>query len=105
MNFFEAILVVVVPLIPIVLPGAFFIRVHDFKNLLITGVRIILWSMGIIAIALAAGLYVGIPMQAVALILLIASIAHASLYKKQLFGQEIRLLPIACLRMIARYRF
>src|SRR3989344_1910678 len=87
MNFFEAILVVVVPLIPIVLPGAFFIRVHDFKNLLITGVRIILWSMGIITIALAAGLYVGIPMQAVALILLIASIAHASLYKKQFFAR------------------
>src|SRR3990167_6903344 len=87
MNFFEAILAVVVPLIPIVLPGAFFFLVHDFKNLLITGARIMLWSMGIVTISLTVGLYVGIPIQASALILLIASIAHAALYKKQFFAR------------------
>ncbi len=87
MNFFEAVAVVVVPLIPIVLPGAFFIRVHDFKNLLITGARIILWSMGILTLAGTAGLYGGISVQTIALVLLIAGTVNVAVHKRQFFSR------------------
>lgn len=88
MNFFQAVLVILVPFIPVVLPGAFFIRIHDFNNILISGVRIILWSMGILTLTLTAGLYVGIPVQAIALIVSVASVANIVKNKKLFFSRS-----------------
>ncbi len=87
MNFFEAILVVLMPMIPVVLPGAFFILVHDFKNLLISGARIILWSLGILTIALTTGLYIGIPVWIVAGTLVLISIANVLRHRTVFFAR------------------
>lgn len=87
MNFLEALAVILIPLIPVVLPGAFFIRIHDFTNLLISGTRIIVWSMGILTIMTTIGLAAGIPATIIALILTIISIANLSRKYKQFFSQ------------------
>lgn len=87
MNFLQALAAVIVPLIPIVLPGAFFIRVHDFKNLLITGVRIMLWSMSILILALTAGLREGVSVQIIALVLFIAGAVNVAMHRRQFFSR------------------
>lgn len=88
MNFIEAVLVVLVPCSTIFLPGAFFIRIHGFKNLLIQGARIILWSMGILTIALTAGLYFGIPVVATVFFLCGIGIVNIIRHKKLFFTRQ-----------------
>lgn len=87
MNFLQALAVVIVPLIPVVLPGAFFVRIHNFRNLLISGTRIILWSIGILTITTTVGLTLGIPVRMIGLILTIISITNVARNHKHFVAQ------------------
>lgn len=77
MTLTQAVLVILAPLIPIALPGIFFIRTHAWSNLLLSGSRIILWSMGVLTLSTTLGLYYGISVQTVALLLTVAGVVYA----------------------------
>lgn len=88
MNFLEAILVVVVPFIPIVLPALFFVRIHAWNNILLSGARIILWSMGTLTLLLTLGLFFHISVRYVALLLAVLGVAYALIYREQFFSRQ-----------------
>lgn len=88
MNIGDAIWVVLVPLIPIVLPGVFFVRAHTWDNLLLSGSRIILWSMGLLTLLTTLGLLYGVPVQVVALLIAVLGLAYAILYRKSFFTRQ-----------------
>ncbi|MDA1169303.1 MAG: hypothetical protein O3A36_03120 [bacterium] len=88
MNFFDAILVVIIPFIVIVLPAVFFIRIHAWNNILLSGARIILWSMGTLTLLLTLGLFFGISVQHVALLLAILGVVYAVVYRERFFTRQ-----------------
>ncbi len=88
MSFFDAILVVIVPFIPVVIPGVFFIRTHAWDNLLLSGSRIILWSMGILTLLTTLGLLYGVSVQTVALLLTVLGLAYAIVYRNHFFTRQ-----------------
>lgn len=86
MNIFQAVWVVLVPFIPIVLPGAFFIRVHTFQNILISGTRAILWSMGVLTLITTASLAAGIPVTFPLVLCTGIAIGNIVIQRKQFFS-------------------
>ncbi len=88
MTFIEAVLTVLVPAIPVVLPGAFFIRALDWNNLLVTGVRIMLWSMSILTLLLTAGLYGGISVTIIALVIFFLGAFYLIRHRKDFFARH-----------------
>lgn len=88
MNFLQAILIVVAPFVPLLLPGIFFVRIHTWNNILLSGSRIILWSMGSLTLLLTLGLYAGVSVQMTALFLAVIGFAYALLYRKYFFTRH-----------------
>lgn len=87
MNFVQALLAVIVPLVPMILPGAFFISIRDYTSILIAGARIILWSIGTVTLVVTGGLVFGFPVQATVLVLGMLSVANVIIHKHQFFSR------------------
>lgn len=87
MNFVQALLAVIVPLVPMILPGAFFISIRDYTSILISGARIILWSMGTVTLVVTGGLVFGFPVQVTVLVLGMLSVANVIMHKHQFFSR------------------
>ncbi|MEK7499607.1 MAG: hypothetical protein AAB649_03300 [Patescibacteria group bacterium] len=88
MTFLQAVLIVVVPFIPLLLPGIFFIRMRAWNNTLIDGARMMLWSMGILTLLVTAGLYFGISVQISAMCVAIVGAPYALWHRKLFFTRR-----------------
>lgn len=63
MSWFEAVLIVVIPLLLLLVPGIFLIRIRSRKDFWPGAVRILLWSLSTNTIALMLGLLMGVAVQ------------------------------------------
>ncbi len=87
MTFGDALMSIFAVVIPLIVPGIFFMKMHDWGNILLSGSRIMLWSMGSITLVLTAGLYMNIAIPTTFLVVSIFGIAYA-LYTRRLFTRQ-----------------
>ena len=89
MSFLGAILAVIIPTLPLIIPGAFIVRIRAWENLLATGARVILWSLGILTIVTTAGLYIGVSVTTSLLFVVFLGAIRVATHPHYFFSRKV----------------
>ncbi len=102
MTFLEAVAVILVPAIPLVLPGIGLVRAGRWQTMIGDGARISLWSLALLTVFFTLGLIFGVPVLST-MILLLAFTVVRLLFSAPLFSRSAiwHLLTIALLLLVA----